>query len=521
MPRPLPIVSALVLLLGQSGCAVMVPYVGASDRELVGNQVSLAKAVEYAEHTRNAYENGLRSYAVMNRITGFLMLSFTGAAATLGILGTGSEVVAGLGAGGATLFGMNRLLHNQNRLELYARGAEAIGCILDKYALERGFDIERLEQLNREIASGSRHLEARLAALVAEPGITTATWYQSALETVGRAWKVQLRGERLRAVGPRLYDDVERVRASVNLALLANEPDLAEVAAAQRRQIAAHARLFVEPPSGIIREDARAETAPPARLVDDMRQVQRETAALEALVREFDRLSDGFDPEQVDKDVEACFFSPEKAGLLFRTRPPDALVIDLAAAAPKGEIVAMGGKAPYHARWTSNAPGPKVVLAPVNHDTGTSGHGIVTITAERDAPEDTYSLLITEQGGRSVTLLVSLAREGAAAAREGTPAERAADAGAQTAPDPQRVKAIQGRLVELGCLASGEVGTEGEWGTSTQTAAEKLTGASGGDFEATYGAIEAEGFLEKIEQALDQAGENNPCKPSTQEPGQG
>jgi hypothetical protein len=462
---------ATALLLGAlCGCTtVFNPYKTPSQNAYRG-QTTLTNAFEYAEATREVYREALRDHAVMQRSAGILIVGAAAAAAAIGLTGGSGSAIAGVGVGGASVYALNDWLYDQHRMRIYAEGQRAIGCALDAFAPIRAVDFTAVDAALGRIAPLVIRIDERLAMVrAAAPVAESEERYQQGVASVARGREALRRGGSLRTAGARLYEAVQAIQAEVNLALVANEPDISALVANVHQQILGQASAI----TGV------AITMPPRKfsirseLVRDLlAEIRTATLELDAHVATLEALLAGV-ADDLGQQLEQCLLDAEELGLAFRIYPPSLVEIDVTGGKAQATVVARGGKPPYHARWMGALPSQDVTLSPPNHDSGAAREAHIEIAAERTAKSGTHQLLVNDEGSGRATLLVRIRSSG----QPGAPAVDQA-ASTQPAGDP-RVREIQKLLIELECLpeasAEGDPNLDGIWGDRTQTAAERFS----------------------------------------------
>lgn len=497
------VLCALVLVM-VPGCSLTNPYVGGDDSVFVGtdaagnSKATLSNAVRYAEDTRNAYEDGMGEHGALTRVVGTVLIAAAAAAAAIGLTGGGSEAIGAIGAGGAGLFGIGQMLHSENRVKLYGEAHEAVGCVLGAFAGLRGLDLQRIEVLALRMQRQKDSVAQDLAEVVGHRGLAVIPEAVEAKKVLDRANAALSKNAQIRSAGPRLYDAVEKIRASVNKALIANEPDLAEIVAGLRQAIPAHAQMIVGPFEGLVPAEAAKADVPDA-LQPLVRRLAASTGTLAATVAEFEALVSGAELEVADSALEGCFFDPNELGLVFRTQPANDVVIATHQGDATAEILVAGGKPPYHARWLGQSPGDQATIDPVDHDSGTAGHGIVRIKAKGGAT-GTHRLLVFDEGQGSRALTVSLGTFRIESQRQRE--DRQERDGGDPPPGDANLKAAQAILIELECLPArrgdGEPNDDGFWGDRSKEAFAKLAGTTPDQVETALSAIEGATLGERV-----------------------
>lgn len=485
----------LAVAVSVSSCSIVNPYV-AVDNSQLNTRVTLEEAVSYAVETRDEYYCAISEHTLFNRTIGIVIVGAAAAALAIGVTGGSTDVIAGLGTGGAGLFGMHQVLYSANRPKIYAEGAKAIGCTLAAFAGVRAADASRLEPTRdpldptRERPSVLDHLAAQIddlgLALAAIPPnfedpeqeIPRATQVLEA----GRATLARGREARalVRSAGVRLYDAVESVRAQINSALLSNEPDVAQLVSGLSKTLPAYAGMItgreIALPVGEQEVHADLDDKSRARL-DDLR---RKAALVEATSREVESIIASIGAAPTAAQVEACGINATDSGLNFRA-DPTTVVIDTSAADQTAEVIASGGKAPYHAQWAGEIPGSEVTLHPVDHDRGSRNQGIITITATQGAAGN-YELRVTDEGNGRGTVLVTIRSTGG---------QRSGGGSTGTPPTPidPDIAALQKALIDRDCLPAtgvgGQTNADGHLGPLTEAALKKLM-ATVGDQETDF-----------------------------------
>lgn len=476
------IATSLVVAMTVSSCSIVNPYVRVDDSKLKSG-VTLQQAVTYAIDTRDEYYCAISEHTLFNRTIGIVVVGAAAAALAIGVTGGSTDVITGLGTGGAGLFGMHQVLYSANRPKIYVEGAKAIGCTLAAFVGVRAADTSKLEPALDTLAAQVMDLSSDLQKF--PPGFSDVEGQVPRARKVLEVGRTTLaRGREanalIRSAGVRLYDAVEGIRAQVNTALLSNEPDVAQLVSGLSKTIPAYAQSItgsefaVPPTQGTGHADLR----------DDVRQVMQKANRVETTSREVESIIASIGTAPTAAQVEACGINATDAGLNFRV-DPTTVVVDTSAADPTADVIASGGKAPYHAQWAGEVPGSDVTLHPVDHDRGSRNQGVITITATQSAAAGNYKLLVTDEGNGRGTVLVTIRSTGGQ--RGGTAAGTASGMTGDSV-----VVEVQKKLIELGCLAStredGKTNADGELGAVTEAALKKLWLASGeqeGDFELT------------------------------------
>jgi hypothetical protein len=506
-------VSCIVALACFTGCAVINPYVSADDTA-VAAKPSLANAVAYAEDTRNTYECAVSEYTWMNRTVGVTLIGAAAAAAAVGITGGSTDVITGLGVGGAALFGIDRLLYREARLRAYTEGAKAIGCTLTAFAPLRTVELNDpndpdnnldtlLAQLLIDLGTLESALKSAPQAAHSFEFIEGTRILQAGKDTLGRGRTAQ---SALAVAGIRLYESVEGIRSEVNKALLSSEPDVQELVQGLSQFIPANAALIAPQP-------AAGPTPPPSKapplsdfeternlIRTAMNAVAQTSAKVETILARL-----GSEPTQ--EQLAACMFDAAASGATFSVAPTT-LTLNTGSAATSGVIIAGGGKGPYHAAWFGTPPDSKVTLDPVNHDGGAPNQATITVKAEKGAGPAVYNLLVTDEGAGRRTVQVIVTNDSQPTARPTTvppppPTPAAKD---------EELEKAQVLLIELKCLpalqANGASSADGVWGPATATAIDNLAVATGDTAENLKTAIGTYGdddFTKKLLEVLGSA----------------
>lgn len=491
---------ALLVALALTGCATMDPYRG-SENIAVATNPTMQGAVGYAVGLRGEYYSAMSESSILNRGTGIVLTAIAAAGAAIGISGGSTDVLTGLGVGGAGIFGISRLLHSKPRMQIYAEGARAITCTLAVFEPVRTLDLEALEREAEELAEEADALRTLLDGVPAGP-------LQDLAEVV--AARAELResdasldvARSFDTAAVRLIDSVDAVRGEVNKALIADEPDLNELVANLGQTIPINANLLV----GRDLVAAQAKPAAPKARVSDpamrrrLAEIDAQTDQVKRARRTLDRRIGGAKGLPSTADLVPCAFQ-DTGG--FRTDPRFDVVI---APSSSGVVIASGGTPPYHARWVGQLPGTDLTLDPIDHDAGGPKRGIITIKAAAAASTaTTYKLLVTDEGTGSATLLVTVQgkRSGTTTSTTTTTTSTA------PTPDPEVLK-IQTELTRLGCF-DGVASIDGVWGPVTEAATEKFATPLGASVHDMFGVPGTDDFETRLLDTLKDS--SPPCVP--------
>lgn len=226
--RPVILSVIAITSLSLSGCSVWNPYRDGNN-EAYKNSVSLASAVAYAESTRERYYDNVREQTFINKTTGVALIGAAAAAAFFGIQGGHSNIVTGLGVGGAGLFGVNSLLYSYPRLGVYVAGAKAITCAISLYAPFGTFFRDK-SAISVEDLKKQSLIVRRLTVEVQMPGNDNLLFVKDILKrTESTLQNVVKIDTQLNTAGVQLYETVQIIHANVSQQLLVNEPNLEEV----------------------------------------------------------------------------------------------------------------------------------------------------------------------------------------------------------------------------------------------------------------------------------------------------
>ena len=133
------------------------------------------------------------------------------AAEFLGVAGGKTNIITGLGGGGAGLFAANSILYSQPRLGVYVAGAKEISCTLGTFASVRAFDSEGFEEDYAELRKQFADVQRLLAK---EPG-NSVTIAGYAREVVGVATITLNKADEVRAglntAGVRMFENVQSI----------------------------------------------------------------------------------------------------------------------------------------------------------------------------------------------------------------------------------------------------------------------------------------------------------------------
>jgi hypothetical protein len=485
-------ISCAALLL--SGCcSVFFPYVsvnGSESPDAKTQPMPLDKATQYAADLRAAYYKAANEHSLFTKGAGVLLIGAAAAALAIGINGGSSDAIAGLGAGAAGVLGIHQLFYSASRPRAYIEGGKAITCALTLFAGLRSADTKELNDL---LTTFPQDLDALAAALDRLSAAARTDVDVKAAQNVLDEGRVTLsRGKQAAGVansaGVRLYDAVEGIRAQVNLALVASEPDVAQIAAGLGKSLPAYYAALtpaLQKPAATGTSSKLTDLEKPlvAAVLALSAKVAATAQRIEAIVAQIGEL-----PSR--EQLASCNIDAAGSGITFRLDPSGTVSIDTTAEHPQGVVIASGGKAPYHAQWISDVPGDGsgVTLDPVDHDRGGKGQGVVTVKATKAAPAHTYQLLVSDEGAGhgTVWVVVGNAPVSAAApppAKKPTekpatkPADTPATKPAEESEETKAIKAMQKRLVDLGCL--GKNGATGVIDAGTEAALKALLVAEG------------------------------------------
>lgn len=187
------VAAGMIGALALSGCASLYnPHVRPPDDKRTAAlidpdakfQGTLPKAIEYANLQRDLYYNAVGDQSRLRSTLALTLAPLTAVALYLGITsssGFSRDVIAGLGIGGATFFGLGTFFESKTRQKVYLEGSRVIGCAIiamgpvlmteDDYKTLKN----KLEGIRAATAKVDQRI-GRLEGMIADPAALTAKW---------------------------------------------------------------------------------------------------------------------------------------------------------------------------------------------------------------------------------------------------------------------------------------------------------------------------------------------------------
>jgi hypothetical protein len=443
--------SVVTLLAFLQGCSLFDPYAepnrvyldrfqgpepkpGATIPE--GTLRSLQAATDYSEALREEYFHAISDQAVLNTTAGLMLIPISAAALYFGIAGPREVLLPLAVAGGATYLGAN-YLHSQPRELIYASGAGAVTCasaamspiraaiirlrntqVADP-AQQANFTAQQagyptLSPLIVELTAAADSVDA----LVRDPGLTSAP-VQVARERVAAARALANEAAQsdviIQTAGDTLFSAVQRIRASVTTALIAEEPNLTALASTLSSQLPLRAgqitsQAALQPPaaktSAAKNDKEKMNTAVSVQQTLDQ-PLARLAAAQENVRAVVDLAKTG--PSEAF--LNACGVDVKTAGVNFVVSPTTDVSFSKGDTVESSSFLISGGQSPYDAPWEGLTPDD--ISAVITYDAGGKGNLLVS---EKTAvtKEANYQLRIHDAGNNAVVINVKVGAQTAA-----------------------------------------------------------------------------------------------------------
>jgi hypothetical protein len=243
-------IAALLVVQNIAGCSLLNPYVrnNALSHDYTRDNPPFAgglpKAIDDADAQRREYYDAVGDQAELKNGIALSLIPMSAAALYLGITETSTisrDAIAGIGLGGASIFGLGSYLYSEPRQRVYLTGSQAIGCAIlsmraylvtqtDYDALGQGLalleakasDVESDMAAVRALAAGlgggnPTRIEATALLNLASDRVVRAR------EVIAAGW--QLRGD-VDQAGFVLRTKVAAIVDSVSLEVAKTDPDL-------------------------------------------------------------------------------------------------------------------------------------------------------------------------------------------------------------------------------------------------------------------------------------------------------
>jgi hypothetical protein len=202
--------------------------------------VTLPAAIDYANGVRDAYQCAVGQQSMFRNGLAITAVSLAGAALGLGITGGATEVITGLGVGGASAFGLGTLLYSDARQRVYLAGSQAVGCAIsamtplmipDEELQDFGDALDDLESDTGELRRQIEVVEGLAPRLKGGAWEKRATAALSQGRTISaEAARMTEKGylllNRVASAGVALVTTVDTIRDKVSTQITRTEPDL-------------------------------------------------------------------------------------------------------------------------------------------------------------------------------------------------------------------------------------------------------------------------------------------------------
>ncbi len=455
-----------ISVMGLPACSVVDPYRD-GDNTAYQESISLASAVEYAESTRERYYYNVQEQTFINKATGVALVGAAAAAAFFGIQGNHATIVTGLGVGGAGLFGVNSLLYSYPRLGVYVAGAKAISCGISLYApfgtYFRNDFAESVAKLREQMV-----LVRQLSVETYDPSGVNRVFALSVLKDTESTLKNTAKIDaQLSTAGVQLYETVQIIHANVSQEILKHEPNLEEVIKDLGTNLQADVSNITGQSNVKNTEDGINSRAPSnedqeivsarsgsdketeqSRLAATPSNLARQTQILLNLRHDIEsRITEFIELPQAT-DLKACAeFETIKPFLVL---PQPTLTVNLREGSG-GVVRVSGGKRPYSYGWVGPAPSDGVKVEDKPFTSERMGMEIV-VSGEGAVPDQNLQLVVQDSAEALKTVMVNITGTGETPADRAAPAPAAARA-VRVPTVSTTVMRLQGRLIELGCLA--------------------------------------------------------------------
>ncbi len=436
-------IAPVVVAVALSGCAgTLNPIVqidrqaASADTQSIHNDPpSLGEAVAYAELTRQAYRGRINDQMVLENATALALIPASALALFYGVTSASSDVVLGLGLGGAGLFAGSRYLTSKLQQHVYAAGAVALGCAVDGVAGLRAANVH-LDELRLLVEGASELQKARPNVTSLHQDVSELTSTLSRLRTrlsetnssedaigatlanadaavkTGRG--ALERGREailiLETAGSTLWLTVSRIQSEVDKEIIDARPDLGTFVAGLSQglfdvggQLTAQPALFAAP-SGGSDKNQKFGAADIQPLVDTAREL---TTSVNRKSSRVASLTEKIEERPSTEALQRCHVDVDASGASFAVMPSGELTVDADGADVTTDLRVSGGVPAYFVSRIGQAPAAGGIQASVP-DT----HGRFTITVAKGTTVGRYSVLVTDSAKGRQTVFVVVGSSG-------------------------------------------------------------------------------------------------------------
>lgn len=450
--------TSLCLCVLISGCTLMNPHVRwerpERDASVPADQpMSLREAEKYADNAREAYRGAVGDQALLVNLLPLPLIALAGIGIGYGIAQTtnAANVVLGTSLAGASGLAAGYWYSSPPRQRAYIAGIKAIDCAViavETLYVDRDFVSGGLDDLSTatgELNANMGRVTQASAALLAVAGADTALIIEGreaikiALATIEPADDAYGAGVKLHLAsiraGPALKNAVDRIATLVDEAVLATQPDLAQLPGIING-LAAGAAQFVQLPepgtfpgfdaapsgaTGATSQDIELDSTEEELAEDPMFQRLRELesqlrsaiddlnlsiAQVESATRRVAGLVGAVNQETSFEALKNCGVTIEGPATALKTQPSGTIQFMEGTAGNRGFTIS-GGEHPYAAQFLDQVDG-LTVQQPVAF-----GPTVIVHATDQVSP-NTYNLQISDVKSNSLIIPVTVQPKGGA-----------------------------------------------------------------------------------------------------------